>query len=37
MELGADAYYYVMIITPITCLTLKETVKIMIVGHKRTI
>ena len=30
------AYSYVMINTPMTCLTLKDTVKSLMVGHKTT-
>ena len=34
-QLGAEAYCYVMIYTPMTCLTLKETVKSPMVGRKK--
>ena len=36
-QLGAEAYYYFMINAPMTCLTLKETVKSLMVGCKTTI
>ena len=36
-QLEAESYYYVMINAPVTCLTLKEAVKSLLVGRKTTV